>query len=114
MEKLTFEQLPQAVSLLLEKVQRIEALLEGQQNPAIPEMMDVSEAADILKLSVAALYSKVCRGEIPYYKPGRRLYFKKDELVAWMSKTRRKPNFEIRQEAEEYLIKKRPARRWNR
>ncbi|RKR84429.1 helix-turn-helix protein [Mucilaginibacter gracilis] len=78
-EKLTFEQLPVAISELLERVRRIEAMLCGEKIALDiqDEMLDIKEASAFLKLAVAAIYSKVCRGEIPATKPGRQLYFNK-------------------------------------
>jgi len=86
MENLTFEQLPGAVALLLEKVSRLEALLESRPEAAdiATRMLNITEAAELLHLSVASVYTKVCRREIPVHKPGKRLYFNRDELLEWM------------------------------
>jgi excisionase family DNA binding protein len=42
--------------------------------------LDAKEAASYLRISVNALRIKACRGEIPKYKLGRTLRFKKVEL----------------------------------
>jgi len=106
MEKLTFEQLPEAVALLLEKVSRIEALLgdlPAERGDTI-RMLNVTEGAELLHISVQALYTKVSRREIPVHKPGKRLYFNREELLEWMMGGRLKTNAEIQYEAEKYLV----------
>lgn len=105
MEQFTFEQLPQAVSKLHEKLNSIEQLLkEGQHQPQdTDELLSISEAARFINLSVPTIYSKVSRKEIPVNKQGKRLYFYKSELINWIKSGRRKTAFEIRQEAERML-----------
>ena len=105
MEPLTFEQLPQAVSLLHDKLNHIEQLLrEGNNSPApADELLSVLEAAKFLNLSVPTLYGKVSRKEIPVNKQGKRLYFYRSELADWIKAGRKKTAVEIRQEAEQYL-----------
>ena len=101
METFTFEQLPQAISQLHEKINKIELLLlegSGQQRDN-EEMFTVSQAAAFLNLSVATLYSKVCRKEIPVNKQGKRLYFYKSELSEWIKSGRRKTAEELQKEA---------------
>jgi len=108
MELLTFEQLPQAVSLLHDKLNNIEQLIrEGNSQPSpVDELLSVSEAAKFLNLSVPTLYGKVSRKEIPVNKQGKRLYFYKSELADWIKAGRKKTALEIRQEAEQYVISK--------
>ncbi|MEJ7737149.1 MAG: helix-turn-helix domain-containing protein [Chitinophagaceae bacterium] len=109
MEPLTFEQLPQAVSLLHDKLNNIEQLLREGNNSSLPvdELLCISEAAKFLNLSVPTLYGKVSRKEIPVNKQGKRLYFYKAELAEWIKAGRKKTALEIRQEAEQYMIPKR-------
>jgi excisionase family DNA binding protein len=107
METFTFEQLPQAVSLLHEKINRIEQLLLEKQNPQnADEMLDISQAAAFLNLTVSTVYCKVSSREIPVNKRGRRLYFYKSELEAWVKGGRKKTVAEIQQEAQGYVHRK--------
>ena len=96
-EKLTFDQLPIAISELLERVRRIETVLSGEKIAwdIQDEMLDIKEASAFLKLAVATIYSKVCRGEIPATKPGRQLYFNKAELTEWLKQKRKKTTPEL-------------------
>lgn len=106
MENLTFDQLPQAISRIQEKLDNIEDLLkEGKvdkQQPA-DEILNITQAAAFLKLSVPTIYGRVCRHQIPVYKQGKRLYFYKKELEEWIRAGRKKTFQEIRQEAEERM-----------
>lgn len=116
MEKLTFEQLPEAIALLIEKVSRLETLLENlpREGKQVIRMLNVTEAAELLHISVQSLYTKVSRREIPVHKPGKRLYFNRQELLEWMMSSRLKTVAEIQWEAEQHLAelgRKRKARR---
>ncbi|WP_448103910.1 helix-turn-helix domain-containing protein [Pedobacter panaciterrae] len=88
----TFEQLPDAISILHEKVDSIKDLLiENQQGQHShhSDLMTVGQAAEFINLSVPTLYTKVSRRQIPVNKRGKRLYFSKDELSAWIKSGRK-------------------------
>ena len=87
---------------LFEKVEHIEQLLLRQepQPDEDRELMDIGEAAAFLKVSVAALYTKVSRKEIPYSKPGKRLYFNRSELRAWIGDHKRRTVAEMMAERQ--------------
>jgi excisionase family DNA binding protein len=108
MEMWTFEQLPQAVGQLYDKLPHIEQLLleKSQPQPELDEQMTVGQAASFLNLSVSTVYGKVCRAEIPVNKRGKRLYFYKSELAAWIREGRRKTRDEIRREVELFPSRK--------
>jgi excisionase family DNA binding protein len=105
MELLTFEQLPQAVKLLHDKLSIIEQLLIEAKHPSTEadELLTISVAAKFLNLSVPTLYGKVSRKEIPVNKQGKRLYFYRSELADWIKAGRKKTVSEIRQEAEQHI-----------
>jgi excisionase family DNA binding protein len=92
MEPFNFNELPEVVRQLFEKVERIEGLLEKFEPKCDQEdeLLNIEEAAAFLKVSVAAIYTKVSRKEIPVSKPGRRLYFNKSELKEWIRQSKRK------------------------
>ena len=62
-------------------------------------ILTVDEAAKFLSLARQTLYGMTCKSEIPYYKVGKRLYFKQQELMDWINK-HRKPT--IKERVEEY------------
>ena len=113
MPSLTFDQLPQAVYEIQQKLASIEQLLI-QLNKSGPEsdtILTVEEAAELLDLSVATIYSLISKGELPVMKRSKRCYFSKLELIADIKKGRRKTNEEIEAEAVDYLMKKRFSKR---
>ena len=108
METITFEQLPQAVTTLIEKVSKIEELVteKSTQTEQTEKFLTIEEAAKFLDLTVQTVYVKVHRGELPVMKRGKRLYFSDIELVEYLKAGRKKTNAEIDAEAETYLKKK--------
>lgn len=109
--ELTFEQLPSAVSQLNEKLESIEKLLLSQsekesQKEQEEKLLNVEETAVFLSLSVATIYSKVSRRELPFMKRGKRLYFSKNGLLEYLREGKVKSNGEIEDQAEDYLVKK--------
>jgi excisionase family DNA binding protein len=97
MEALTFDQLPKAVSELLEKVSKIEDILSHDH----PNEMDadclfsIKQASAFLNLSISTIYGKVCRREIPVSKQGKKLYFNTAELLEWIRSGRKSTLAEI-------------------
>lgn len=101
MEPFSFDKLPEVVLELFRKVEHLEELLANISRPENQdlELMTVQEAAEFLKISVPAIYTKVSRREIPVYKPGRRLYFSKKALIGWAQDARLKTQREMSDEA---------------
>jgi len=97
--KYTFEELPQAISVLHEKVDLIKDLLLENRllNPQLPrdDLLTIRQAAEFLSLSVPTLYTKVSRKEIPVNKRGKRLYFSTVELSEWVRSGKKKTTEEI-------------------
>lgn len=119
MEKITFDDLPEAISLLLAKVEKIEAVLCG--NPLETKIeekpMGVKEAAAFLALSVPTIYSKVCRGDLQAYKCGRKLYFDKTMLIKHIKSSKKQIVSQMNIEIENAPLQlpkhqKRKAFRW--
>lgn len=112
MEKVfTFDQLPQAMAMLIKEVSELKQLLlqKSEQQIIIPseQLLTVKEAADFLNLSVPTIYSKVSRGELPVMKRGKKLHFSNTELMQYLKDGRKLTNSEIETEAENYLQKHR-------
>lgn len=97
--KYTFDELPQAIGTLHEKVDCIKDLLlkNRSQNSQLPrdDLLTIRQAAEFLSLSVPTLYTKVSRKEIPFNKQGKRLYFSVVELSEWVRSGRKKTAEEI-------------------
>jgi len=108
METLTFDQLPQAVTMLTKEVSELKRLLiEKQEQPTDqPEqLLTIDEVATLLHLTKPTVYSKVSKNEIPgVCKQGKRLYFDRQTIIDWIKQGRKKSNAEIEQEAKAYLL----------
>lgn len=102
MELTKFEHIPDILIKILTKVERIEMMFEVLSKDLsvapVEELLTVSEAAQLLNLSVSTLYSKVSRSEIPVCKRGNRLYFDRVEILKWVRAGRAKTVEEIRKE----------------
>lgn len=104
MKQFTFEDLPKIIGRLSVKIDKIEKLLksksaiEGEGNN--DELLTIDGAAKLLNLSVATIYTKVSKNEIPVNKQGKRLYFYKEELLEWIKSGRIKTIAEIQKEVD--------------
>ena len=83
MDNITFDQLPQAVSMLIEKVglltERVEKFLCEAHT-----LLSLNEVAKLLGKSASTIYAMTSDKRIPYHKRGNKLYFFEDEVIAWI------------------------------
>ena len=105
---LTFDKLPEAVTMLTKEVSELKRLLIEKQEQTLtdqPEqLLTIDEVATLLHLTKPTVYSKVSKGELPVMKRGKRLYFSRTELLEYVKAGRKKSNAEIEQEAKAYLL----------
>lgn len=91
-EELTFNELPSAVTLLLQKVDGLEHLLhqlqgdltqkkKSEENGHIP--MSLTEACAFLKMKRSTMYYHLENGNIPATRKGKNYILFKDELLKW-------------------------------
>lgn len=110
---ISFNELPQAVTQLLESQCRTEKMIaellgKSPGNGSNQEkLLTVTETASFLNLSVPTIYALVHQGVLPNNKKGKRLYFLQSELLEYVKSGRRKTNSEIKSEANTYLVPKR-------
>ncbi|WP_254413220.1 helix-turn-helix domain-containing protein [Dyadobacter diqingensis] len=67
--------------------------------------LTVEEAADLLCIAKPTLYAKVSKREVPHFKRGKKLLFKKSDLVNIIEGSKRKTYQEIREESEQRRAK---------
>lgn len=90
MNNITFEQLPQAVSMLIEKVglltDKVEKVLgmTPQQHGECRTLLTLNEVAALLGKSASTIYAMTSDKRIPYHKRGNKLYFFRNEIIAWI------------------------------
>lgn len=106
MEEITHNELPKAVSQILNRVIHIEHFLleQGKKNQIDEnELLTVQDAANFLRLSVPTVYGLIHRGELPVMKRSKRCYFYRSELLKYLQQGRKKTKAEITQEASSYF-----------
>ena len=97
--------------LILDKLNTIENLLKTVMKNdngtiTITEVLNLNQAAEYVSLSKSAIYKKTSERNIPHFKKGKKLYFKKSELDAWLTSMKISTRAEIDQEATDYIIRK--------
>ena len=97
--------------LILKKLDVIENLLRSVPQPVIQansftEVLNLEQAAEYVSLSKSAIYKKTSERNIPHFKQGKKLYFKRSELDAWLTELKITTHAEIEKKANEYLSKK--------
>lgn len=104
MKKVSFENLPEAVGNLSSKLDRIESLLKEKSDSSNESgILNIEDVAGLLGLSVQTIYGYVAENSIPFYKPKKRLYFLKEEIVLWMQEHKEKTVSELEKEALDQL-----------
>ncbi|WDF66061.1 helix-turn-helix domain-containing protein [Flavobacterium sp. KACC 22763] len=110
MKPFAFEDLPNILGSLVMRVESIERMVKQIRDNKPPEdfdpgLMTILEASKLVNLSVATIYSKVCRKEMPANKKGKKLYFIRSELLEWIKSGRIKTMSEMQREADQRFNK---------
>ena len=114
----TFDMIPMLMANLLEDNKILSAKIDALNRKISASVgntkdddqrMDVSEAQKYIPghLAVQTIYGWTSNNMIPYHKVGKRIYFVKSELDAWLSKEQHKSQEDLREEAEEYVNNRR-------
>ena len=96
-EKLTFNDLPEVVGKLCERIESLENALKDnltkqapfKENLHVP--MTVEEVCSYLGISKSSFYYKAKHGGIPVIKQGKHLFVYRDELDKWLESSRKNP-----------------------
>ncbi len=97
--------------LILDKLNTIENLLKtvmknDNGTVTITEVLNLNQAAEYVSLSKSAIYKKTSERNIPHFKQGKKLYFKRSELDDWLTTLKISTNAEIEKQADEYIRRK--------
>ena len=71
------------------------AVQNAQKVKPTDELMDVDQASEFLHLAKQTLYGLTSERLIPYLKRGKRIYFKREELLDWVNQGKMKTRDEI-------------------
>jgi excisionase family DNA binding protein len=93
--------------IILEKLNSIEKAIEKLNTVSIEdqEFMNIEQVSSFIGLAKPTVYGLIHDRKIPHFKAGKRLLFKKSEVVDWITSTRVKTKQEIEQMANEYIYK---------
>ena len=110
MTEITFNDLPALNAQMNEKLDRIERLLQSNNQPnqveQPEELLSVQQAAKFLFLSIPTIYGLVQRRQINFCKRKKRLYFLRADCVEYAKLGRHKTVTEISQSTDDFLSKK--------
>ena len=98
---LAFEQLPELIQNLVERIESLEKAVREKHQP-LPlegELMSVEDLCKLLGKSKSAVYRTVRYRDIPYIRQGNRLYFDRATIKKWFEK---KQNIECITNMEEF------------
>jgi len=70
------------------------------------EVFGVLEVSAYLKISKTTVYKLTMDRQLPHYKSGKRLLFRKEEIDKWINKGKVKTQQEISEEADSYLSRR--------
>lgn len=80
-----FENLPQMVEFLINKVVELEAKIETLTPPKEERTtMDIDAVVELTQKKKSTIYKLVRDGKLPSYKQGKKLYFIKEEVEEWL------------------------------
>jgi excisionase family DNA binding protein len=70
------------------------------------EIMSLKQLCEHYDFNKSFVYKLTSNREIPHYKKGKRLVFKKDEIDAWLLENKVKTMDDLQREATRYSIRK--------
>jgi excisionase family DNA binding protein len=108
MQEISFNEMPQALAYLINKVDKLGTLLDKQSKLEQPEADQWLNLDDLCKYhpdhpAKPTVYAWIGQRSIPYHKKGKKLMFLKSEIDNWLKEGRRKTAAEIQSEAEQFV-----------
>ena len=109
---ITFDQLPQAVYQLSQKVDDLTELLKTfatTQKPVEDRRFTVEELSKYLpgEPSYLTIYGYVQRREIPFGRSGKRLFFLQSQIDQWIAAKQVKTTAQLAEQAQSHITRTR-------
>ena len=108
-KNITFEDLPKAMSWMMEKLDKLDSKIDGLNNiplvrPA-DQWMNLKELCEYLPSHPAeqTVYGWTSCHQIPFHKRGKRIMFLKSEIDTWLHDGKRKSQKELAEEAAQFI-----------
>lgn len=95
MQKVTFESLPSAIGLIIDKIEKIEELLNYEKQSNLDptrKLLNITQAAELTGIKKNTLYLYTSRNKIPHSKRANKLFFFEDDLISWIEESKRITN----------------------
>lgn len=70
---------------------------------SLKEVINIKEACEMLQLAKPTIYAMTSKNLIPHYKRGKKLYFKKTELMDWLAEGKKKTPSELASEIDDLI-----------
>ncbi len=80
------------------------------QTPAkiqMPEIFGLETVCELTRYSRATIYAKTSRNEIPHFKRDNKLFFKKSDVLSWMTANPVETKEEVARNLDSQLTKRR-------
>ena len=112
-KNITFEDLPKAMSWMLDKLDKLDSKIEGLSNTSRTEpadqWMNLKELCECLPSHPAeqTVYGWTSCHQIPYHKRGKRIVFLKSEIDKWLHDGKHKSQKELADDAATFISTKR-------
>jgi hypothetical protein len=112
-KNITFEDMPKAMSWMMDKLNELDSKIDGLNNSpqtAPSEIwMNLKELREYLPSHPAeqTVYGWTSCHQIPFHKKGKRIMFLKSEIDNWLHAGKMKSQKELEEEAENFIKSKR-------
>jgi uncharacterized coiled-coil protein SlyX/predicted DNA-binding transcriptional regulator AlpA len=112
-KNITFEDMPKAMSWMMDKLNELDSKIDGLNNsPQTPPSeiwMNLKELREYLPSHPAeqTVYGWTSCHQIPFHKKGKRIMFLKSEIDDWLHDGKMNLQKELEQEAENFIKSKR-------
>jgi excisionase family DNA binding protein len=72
---------------------------DRQETKEIKEYLSLQEASELIQLAKPTIYGLTHRNEIPFIKKGKKLWYKRSELLTWLDSGRKQTREETEEQA---------------
>jgi len=90
---------------LNQRLDKIESALKGDKSTLGKGIYTLTEASEYLNFSKSYLYKLTSTNQIPFYKTGKRIYFKREHLDEYLTRNYMRSEQETDHLANEYIMK---------
>ena len=110
-KNITFEDLPKAMSWMMDKLNKLDSKIDGLNN--IPQIwMNLKELCEYMPSHPAeqTVYGWTSCHLIPFHKRGKRIMFLRSEIDEWLHAGKIKSEKDLENEAAQFIKSKRNTR----